>query len=61
MTYLAREGDFALSVQSVGDLSDAISTIDSTPYFVEGEVNHDARHWRGWTEVGNADAYETLL
>jgi hypothetical protein len=20
-----------------------------------------ARHWRGWTEVGNADAYETLL
>lgn len=20
-----------------------------------------ARHWRGWTEVQNADAYETLL
>ena len=20
-----------------------------------------ARHWRGWTEVRNADAYETLL
>jgi heme-degrading monooxygenase HmoA len=20
-----------------------------------------ARHWRGWTEVGNADAYEALL
>jgi hypothetical protein len=20
-----------------------------------------ARHWRGWTERGNADAYETLL
>jgi heme-degrading monooxygenase HmoA len=20
-----------------------------------------ARHWRGWTEVENADAYETLL
>jgi len=20
-----------------------------------------ARHWRGWTEVGNADDYETLL
>jgi heme-degrading monooxygenase HmoA len=20
-----------------------------------------ARHWKGWTEVGNADAYETLL
>ena len=20
-----------------------------------------ARHWRGWTEVGHADAYETLL
>jgi heme-degrading monooxygenase HmoA len=20
-----------------------------------------ARHWRGWTEVANADAYETLL
>jgi heme-degrading monooxygenase HmoA len=20
-----------------------------------------ARHWRGWTEVGKADAYETLL
>jgi heme-degrading monooxygenase HmoA len=20
-----------------------------------------ARHWRGWTEAGNADAYETLL
>lgn len=20
-----------------------------------------ARHWRGWTELGNADAYETFL
>jgi len=20
-----------------------------------------ARHWRGWTKVGNAEAYETLL
>jgi heme-degrading monooxygenase HmoA len=20
-----------------------------------------ARHWRGWTEIGNADAYEALL
>ena len=20
-----------------------------------------ARHWRGWTELGNADAYEALL
>ena len=20
-----------------------------------------ARHWRGWTDVGNADAYENLL
>jgi hypothetical protein len=20
-----------------------------------------ARHWRGWTELRNADAYETLL
>jgi len=20
-----------------------------------------ARHWRGWTDVGNADAYESLL
>jgi heme-degrading monooxygenase HmoA len=20
-----------------------------------------ARHWKGWTEIGNADAYETLL
>jgi hypothetical protein len=20
-----------------------------------------ARHWRGWTDIGNVDAYETLL